>query len=86
LDVWIDIGHAVALPETERWERAPGLDKPREIILFREDLARIREWIEGVFDYYSRDHIPKWNKEAVKQLERLLITGLPRDKRGSRAA
>ncbi len=86
LGAWIDIGHAIALPETERWERAPGLDKPQEIILFREDLAHIREWIEGVFDYYSRDRIPKRNKEAARQLEKLLITGLPRDKREFRAA
>jgi len=82
----VTIGHAVAFPETERWQRFLGLDNKRRLTLFREDLAHIREWIEGVFDYYSRDRIPKRNKEAARQLEKLLITGLPRDKREFRAA
>jgi len=56
------------------------------IMLFREDLERIRKWVEGVFYYYSRERIPKRNKEAVKQLEKLLITGLPEGERELRAA
>jgi hypothetical protein len=71
----INLGHAVAFPDTVVQEDLPGLDKPREIVLDATDLANLSGWVGRALGYYrggesQRDTGP--GSKAVEALMNLL--------------
>jgi hypothetical protein len=71
----INIGHAVAFPDTVIRKDLPGLDKPREIVLDATDLTDLSGWVGRAFTYYrgkepAQDAAP--GKESIDALLDLL--------------
>ena len=51
----VTIGHCVLFPDLLRVEQLGGPDRPSEIIGGQRSLENVSQWIEGVFDFWSRD-------------------------------
>jgi hypothetical protein len=71
----LNIGHAVAFPDVDAGQSLPGLDKPRQIVMYRNDVAKLSGWVGGTLAYWrgqetQKDTAP--GKEAVAALMDLL--------------
>jgi hypothetical protein len=70
---FVEIGHAVAFPDTTpRNQILPG-DMPREIVLFNDDLASMKEKVEGVYRYWAgKDQLRPIGAAGVELLRGVL--------------
>lgn len=74
----INLGHAVAFPDTVVDRALPGMDRPREIVLDMQDKEKLATAIKAVFDYYRGSRPPDktaLGNDGIKAIKKLLGTG-----------
>lgn len=67
------IGHAVFFPDTDSAQLFVRPDLPIELVGARPNLADIRKWVEGVFNFWSGDKSSSLGSSGITQLIDVLV-------------
>jgi hypothetical protein len=68
----LNLGHAVAFPDTVVTDDLPGLDKPRQIVLDATDLANLSGWVGAALAHYRGVEPQRKTAPGSKAVEALL--------------